>query len=146
MFDWNIVISSLTALNVNGVTVLDHAPQFTQDCRVPALYPSYSPSVSLNSVERQSACEDDPFQVLKYTINLVYLHIETTQDTDNSKYEVAIRAVMSSIFAAITTHAAQLGVYLVLPVGFSIAEKLIEVGGRTYLGGQVQLEATEWIN
>jgi hypothetical protein len=76
----------------------------------------------------------------------VYLHIETTQDTDNSQYETAIRAAMSTIFAAITDNDTALGVYLVTPTGFSIAEKLIEVGGRTYLGGQVTLEAQEWQN
>jgi hypothetical protein len=146
MFDWNTVITNMAALSISGVTVMDHAPQFTQDCRVPALYPSYSPSVTLNSVERGSACETDPYRVLRYTLNYVYLHIETTQDTDNSQYEIAIRAAMASIFAAVAANDTALGVYLVTPTGFSIAEKLIEVGGRTYLGGQVTLEAQEWQN
>jgi hypothetical protein len=74
----------------------------------------------------------------------VYLHIETTQAIDNSKYEVAIRAAMSKIFAAIAANDTDLGVYEVIPTGFAIAEKLIEVGGREYLGGQVTLEATEY--
>lgn len=146
MFDWNTVITNVAALNVSGITFMDHAPQFTQDCRVPALYPSYSPSVNLSSVERASACEDDPYEVIRYTINLVYLHIETQQDTDNSQYETAIRANMARIFAAITQQSTHLGVYLVLPAGFGIAQKLIEIGGRTYLGGQVTLDVTEWQN
>jgi hypothetical protein len=53
---------------------------------------------------------------------------------------------MASIFAAVAANDTALGVYLVTPTGFSIAEKLIEVGGRTYLGGQVTLEAQEWQN
>jgi len=147
VFDWNTVITNIAALTVAGVTILDHAPQFTQDCRVPALYPSYSPTVDLNSVERLSACSHgNAFKRAKYTINYVYLHIETTQGIDNSKYEMAIRAAMSSIFEEIAEHDTDLGVYEVVPTGFSIAEKLIEVGGRTYLGGQVTLEATEYIN
>lgn len=147
MFSWNTIITNIAALAVTGVTILDHAPQFTQDCRVPALYPSYSPTVDLNSVERLSACRSgNAFKRAKYTLNYVYLHIETTQGIDNSKYETAIRASMASIFEAIADHDTDLGVYEVIPTGFSIAEKLIEVGGRTYLGGQVTLEATEYIN
>lgn len=147
MFDWNTVITNIAALTINGISILDHAPQFTQDCRVPALYPSYSPSVNLDSVEIGSACDAaNAFEIAKYTMNYVYLHIETTQDVDNSQYETAIRANMAVIFAAITSRAMKLGVYLVMPTGFSIAEKLIEVGGRTYLGGQVALQATEWVN
>lgn len=147
MFDWNTVITNIASLTINGISILDHAPQFTQDCRVPALYPSYSPTVNLDSVEIGSACvAGDAFKVMKYTLNYVYLHIETTQDTDNSKYETAIRANMAVIFAAIANADTTLGVYLVMPTGFSIAEKLIEVGGRTYLGGQVALQATEWNN
>jgi hypothetical protein len=147
MFEWNTVITNIAALTIAGVTVLDHAPQFSQNCRVPALYPSYSPTVDLNSVERLSACvSGNAFKRAKYTINYVYLHIETTQSTDNSQYETAIRAAMSNIFTAIANADTDLGVYEVIPTGFSIAEKLIEVGGRTYLGGQVTLEATEYIN
>jgi len=147
MFEWNTVITNIAALTVAGVTIYDHAPQFTQDCKVPALYPSYSPTVDLNSVERLSACvSGNAFKRAKYTLNYVYLHIETTQGLDNSKYETAIRANMSSIFAAIANADTDLGVYEVIPVGFSIAEKLIEVGGRTYLGGQLTFEATEYIN
>jgi len=145
MFDWNTVITNIAALTVAGVTVYTHAPQFAQDCKVPALYPSYSPTVNLNSVERLSACSaGNAFKRLKYTINYVYLHIETTQGLDNSQYEVAIRTAMSSIFTAVANADTVLGVYEVIPAGFSIAEKLIEVGGRTYLGGQVTLEATEY--
>lgn len=147
MFDWNTVITNIAALSIDGMTVLDHAPQFTQDCRVPALYPSYSPTVDLNSVELLSACmHGQAFKRAKYTLNYVYLHIETTQGIDNSKYEVAIRAAMSKIFTAIANADTDLGVYRVDPTGFAIAEKLIEVGGREYLGGQVTLEATEYIN
>lgn len=147
MFNWNTIITAIAALSIDGMTVLDHAPQFTQDCKVPALYPSYSPTVDLNSVERLSACSSgSAFKRAKYTLNYVYLHIETTQGIDNSKYETTIRDAMSKIFAAIAAHDTTLGVYEVIPTGFSIAEKLIEVGGRTYLGGQVTLEATEYIN
>lgn len=147
MFDWNTVITSVAALSVSGVTIYDKAPQFTQDCKVPALYPSYSPTVDLNSVETLSACSHgNAFKRAIYTINYIYLHIETTQGIDNSKYETAIRANMSAIFTEIANNDTDLGVYMVIPAGFSIAEKLIEVGGRTYLGGQVTLEATEYIN
>lgn len=143
-FAWNVVATNLAALTVDGVTIYDHAPQFTQDCKVPALYPSYSPSVDLNSVERLSACRTDAFKRAKYTLNYVYLHIETVQGVDNSKFEIPIRAEMAKIFAAISDNDTSLGVYLVVPTGFAIAEKLIEVGGRTYLGGEVTLEATEY--
>jgi hypothetical protein len=147
VFDWNAVITNIAALTITGVSVYDHAPQFTQDCKVPALYPSFSPTVDLNSVERLSACvHGQAFKRAKYTLNYVYLHIETTQGVDNSKYETAIRGAMSNIFAAIALHDTDLGVYEVIPTGFSIAEKLIEVGGRTYLGGQLTFEATEFIN
>lgn len=147
VFDWNTVITNLAALTLNGISIYDHAPQFTQDCIVPALYPSYSPTVNLNSAEIGSACvEGDAFEIIGYTINYVYLHIETTQEIDNSQYEIAIRANMASIFGLVVQHNTTLGVYLVMPSGFSIAEKLIEVGGRTYLGGQVTLNVTEWNN
>ena len=145
IFDWNTVITNIAALSIDGVTIYEKAAQFTQDCKVPALYPSFSPTVDQNSVERLSACRSGgSFKRAKYTINYVYLHIETTQAIDNSKYEIPIRAEMAKIFAAISDNDTDLGVYEVEPAGFSIAEKLIEVGGRTYLGGQLSVEATEY--
>lgn len=151
-FSWETVINNIVALSpISGVTVYAVAPKFAESCKVPALYPSFSPTVTINSVDRQSVGKaGKAFKIEHYSINWVYLHVEYTQGssggtpgTDNSEYEAAIRQKMSDIFVAIDDNDTSLGVEEVVPAGFSVAERLIEIGGRTYFGGQITLAVTE---
>lgn len=151
-YSWETVINNLVALSpINGVTIYPVAPKFAQECKVPALYPSFSPTVDNIRADRQSVGKTGKaFKIDYYTLHFVYLHKEYEQGTsggtpgtDNSEYEAAIRVKMSDLFAAIDNKDTALGVEEVVPVGFSVAERLIEIGGRTYFGGQMALAVTE---
>lgn len=152
-YSWETVINNLVALSpISGVTIYPVAPKFAQPCKVPALYPSFSPTVDGIRADRQSVGKvGKAFKIDTYNLHWVYLHIEYTQGsaggtpgTDNSEYEAAIRAKMSELFAAIDNHDTSLGVEEVVPTGFSVAERLIEIGGRSYFGGQIVLTVTEY--
>jgi hypothetical protein len=154
-YSWNTVITNLVALSpLSGVTIYAAAPKFGQDFMTPALYPSFSPTISSISVERQSSTGGSAgksFKIERYTLHFVYLHKEYTQGssggtpgTDNSEYENAIRQKMSDILTALDDQDVALGVEEVEPADFSVAERLIEIGGRTYFGGQLALTVTEY--
>jgi len=149
-FLWNDVITAISNLSipaVPGLTIRTTAPRSASDCPVPILFPSRSPTVNLTAVERQSVCSSGAaFKIARYTLNYVYLKVQLGQGVDESRYEAAVRADMAAIFTAITNADTALGVEEVVPIGFSIAERVVDPDNQPYLGGLLTFQAEEYIN
>lgn len=148
-FLWNTIITNIAALSIpiTGLTIRTTAPYTGENCKLPLLFPSRSPSVNLLTVERQGIGRNGvAFKITRYAINYVYLHIEVSQTTHDSDYEEAIRANMALIFMAIADNDTALGVEEVVPTGFTIAERVTDPTGKTFLGGLLTFQAEEYIN
>lgn len=148
-FLWNTIITNIAALSIPipGLTIRTTAPYIGENCKLPLLFPSRSPSVNLLTIERQGIGRNGvAFKIVRYALNYVFLKVEVSQNTHDSDYEEAIRSDMALIFTAITDNDTAFGVEEVVPTGFTVAERVTDLTGKSFLGGLLTFEAQEYIN
>jgi len=132
-----------------GITFLETQPISFQNCKTPVMFPSRNPTIALQEVKRKtfgSASNGGRRHKgeVRYTLDYVYLHIEYTQDLNQSEYETAIARNLAAIIRAITRWDRSLGVNRVRVQSADIDYNLQEpVSGKQYLGAHVVLVVDE---
>lgn len=153
-FIWDDVITRVAAiadqeLTDRGIEIHAVQPYLGQDCKTPMMFPSRSPSVTVQSVKRFSfGAPSNSGRRQKgttaYTLDWIYLHIQNSQDLNAREYEQAIRQNCAAIFRAIVRNDRMLGVGRVLPQLAEIDNNLADpTSGKEFLGAHIVLIVDE---
>jgi len=153
-FEWDDVITAIAAivdpdLTTHGIEIHAVQPLLGQNCKLPALFPSRNPSISVISTRRLTFGDfsnggRQHKGTITYTLDWIYLHIEYTQQLNRSEYEAAIRQNLAAIFRAIMRRDRTLGIVRVMPSSAEIDYDIQDpTSGKQFLGAHIVLTCDE---